>query len=69
MTKTPTDKIYEMWKKSKNKLSDRESLIITKYYGLDHNFRHTLTEIGNTLDLTKERIRQIKANAIKKLEE
>jgi len=48
-------------------LSEKESLIITDYYGLDDSEELTLEEIGKKLKLTKERVRQIKETALKKL--
>jgi RNA polymerase primary sigma factor len=49
-------------------LSDRERLIIEYYYGLDSNYEPmTLEAIGEKFNLTKERVRQIKHNALRKL--
>lgn len=49
-------------------LSDRERAIIEYYYGLDNNYEPmTLEAIGDKFKLTKERIRQIKERAIRKL--
>ena len=48
-------------------LSHREAKILTLYYGLSGKHEHTLEEIGEEFSLTRERIRQIKDNAIKKL--
>lgn len=49
-------------------LSERERLIIEYYYGLDSNYESmTLDAIGEKFKLTKERIRQIKNNALRKL--
>ncbi len=48
-------------------LSEREADIIRFYYGLNGNVPHTLEEIGNEFGLTRERVRQIKEKAIKKL--
>jgi len=36
-------------------------------YGIDHERSYTLEEVGETLDLTRERIRQIKFRALKTL--
>ncbi|MCU7491729.1 MAG: RNA polymerase sigma factor RpoD/SigA [Bacteroidota bacterium] len=48
-------------------LSEREALIVKCYYGIDRDTPLTLEEIGDMLGLTRERIRQIKDKAIRKL--
>ena len=48
-------------------LSEREKQIIGLYFGLDNTHAHTLKEIGQILQLTAERIRQIKIQALEKL--
>jgi len=48
-------------------LKAREAQIIRLYYGLDGSTPHTLEEIGEKLMLTRERVRQVKENALKKL--
>ncbi len=48
-------------------LSYRESEILRYYFGLNNNQPHTLEEIGTEFGLTRERVRQIKEKAIKKL--
>jgi len=48
-------------------LSDRESDFIRLYYGINYERAFTLEEIGDKYGLTRERIRQIKEMAIKKL--
>lgn len=47
-------------------LDDREKVIIQDYFGLSGSCR-TLEDIGNDFDLTKERVRQIKEKALRKL--
>ena len=47
-------------------LNEREREIITRYFGISHD-GETLEEIGKTLNLTKERVRQIKEDGLKKL--
>lgn len=49
------------------KLSEREKEIIILRYGLNSNKEHSLQEIGNKFNLTRERIRQIESKALKKL--
>ena len=48
-------------------LGDRESEILRFYFGLNGYQTHTLEEIGDEFGLTRERVRQIKEKAIKKL--
>ena len=48
-------------------LSDREERVIRLRYGLDDNRPRTLEEVGREFNVTRERIRQIEAKAIKKL--
>ncbi len=48
-------------------LSPREAEVITLRFGLDDNFPRTLDEIGKMFNLSRERIRQIEARALKKL--
>ena len=50
-----------------NTLTRREADIIRLYFGLIDKHTHTLEEIGEEFNLTRERVRQIKDNAIKKL--
>ena len=48
-------------------LDDREALVIRAYFGLDGQERRTLGEIGSTLGVTRERVRQIRNRALLKL--
>ena len=48
-------------------LGDREAEILRCYFGLHGYHPHTLEEIGDEFGLTRERVRQIKEKAIKKL--
>lgn len=50
-------------------LTQREADIIRLYFGLNSKHPHTLEEIGEELDLTRERVRQIKEKAIKRLKQ
>ena len=48
-------------------LSPREEEIIRMRFGIGHENTYTLDEIGNKLNLTRERIRQLEKEALKKL--
>lgn len=48
-------------------LTEREENIIVRYFGINGHDTETLEEIGNTMNLTKERVRQIKEDGMKKL--
>ena len=48
-------------------LSEREAKVIKLRFGLDDGRQRTLEEVGRTLGVTRERIRQIEAKAIRKL--
>ena len=48
-------------------LSPREADVIKLYYGIGDQQSMTLAEIGQTFDLTRERVRQIREKAIRKL--
>lgn len=53
--------------RSLSTLGEREAEIIRYYFGLNGTRPHTLEEIGEVFGLTRERVRQIKEKAIKKL--
>lgn len=67
MQQIEAEKIAEAYGKLKAKLTDREQEVITRYYGIGHQVRNTLAEIGETYGVTRERVRQIKAVALGKL--
>jgi RNA polymerase primary sigma factor len=48
-------------------LTPREEKIIKMRFGLDDRGEHTLEEVGQTFAVTRERIRQIEAKALRKL--
>lgn len=50
-----------------NVLTDREKEVVRLYYGIDEDANYTLTEIGSRMSITRERVRQIKDIALKKL--
>jgi len=49
------------------KLKDREAHVLTEYYGLGEDDPKTLEQIGEQLDLSGERVRQIKERALQRL--
>lgn len=50
-----------------SQLNPREARILRLYYGLNGEDHHTLEEIGRTEGITRERVRQIKKHALRKL--
>ena len=48
-------------------LSPREEQVLRMRFGLDDGKAHTLEEVGNAFNVTRERIRQIEAKALRKL--
>jgi RNA polymerase primary sigma factor len=50
-----------------DKLAVREQEVVCLYFGIGKDTTYTLEDIGDTLNITKERVRQIKDVAIKKL--
>ncbi len=48
-------------------LPEREAIVIRLYYGLNSVNPHTLEEIGEKINLTRERVRQIKEKGLKRL--
>lgn len=69
---SPFDFANESMKKERidevlNQLTDREARVIRLRYGLEDGRTHTLEEVGKEFNVTRERIRQIEAKALKKL--
>ena len=48
-------------------LTPREELVLRKRFGIGQEQEHTLEEVGQSFDVTRERIRQIEAKALRKL--
>ena len=63
--------VYTMLKEEINTaldtLTDREKKILTLRFGVNDGCPHTLEEVGNIFKVTRERVRQIEAKALKKL--
>ena len=59
--------MVECIQKSLNELTPREAQVLRLRYGIGTNQDHTLEEVGRTLGLTRERVRQIESAAIRKL--
>lgn len=57
------DELYSVMEE----LTDREEQVLRLRYGLDDNCPRTLEEVGKVFHVTRERIRQIEAKALKKL--
>ena len=48
-------------------LTAREAKVLRMRFGIDMSSDHTLEEVGKQFDVTRERIRQIEAKALRKL--
>ena len=48
-------------------LTEREAKVLRMRFGIDMNTDHTLEEVGRQFSVTRERIRQIEAKALRKL--
>ena len=61
------DDLKEQIDKALCTLSPKEQLVIRRRYGLGEDSPHTLEEVGQEFEVTRERIRQIEVKAIRKL--
>lgn len=61
------DSLQKDIKRSLSKLTDKEADIISRYFGLNGEHPMTLDEIGEMLEITRERVRQIKEKGIQRL--
>ncbi len=62
-----TESLRKEIERALSTLTYREANIIRLYFGLNGKHQHTLEEIGEEFNLTRERVRQIKEKAIKRL--
>lgn len=62
-----TDSLRKDIERSLSTLTLREGEVVRLYYGLNGRYPLTLEEIGEQFDLTRERVRQIKEKAIRRL--
>jgi len=61
------DSLKDEIRHSLNTLKERERDVIRMYFGIDRDYALTLNEIGEEFNLTRERVRQIKEKAIRRL--
>ncbi len=63
------DSLRKEIERALSSLTEREASIIRLYFGLNGKHPYTLEEIGEEFNLTRERVRQIKEKAIKRLKQ
>lgn len=61
------ESLKEQIEQALESLTDREKTVLKMRFGLDMDSEHTLEEVGRVFHVTRERIRQIEAKALKKL--
>jgi RNA polymerase primary sigma factor len=59
--------LREVTKDVLDSLTPREAKVLRMRFGIEMNTDHTLEEVGKQFDVTRERIRQIEAKALRKL--
>ena len=59
--------LQEITKEVLDSLTPREAKVLRMRFGIEMNTDHTLEEVGRQFDVTRERIRQIEAKALRKL--
>ena len=59
--------LHEVTKDILDGLTQREAKVLRMRFGIEMNTDHTLEEVGKQFDVTRERIRQIEAKALRKL--
>ncbi|MDP2422739.1 MAG: RNA polymerase sigma factor RpoD/SigA [Bacteroidales bacterium] len=63
------ESLFKEIERSLSTLSDRERQVLYLFYGIGMNYGFTLEEIGAKFNLTRERVRQIKERAIRRLKQ
>ncbi|NOT18255.1 MAG: RNA polymerase sigma factor RpoD [Sulfuriferula sp.] len=61
------DSLQDVTKEILDGLTPREAKVLRMRFGIEMNTDHTLEEVGKQFDVTRERIRQIEAKALRKL--
>ena len=61
------DSLKDEIRNSLDTLKDRERMVIKMYFGIERDYALSLNEIGEEFNLTRERVRQIKEKAIRRL--
>ncbi len=59
--------LHEQTKKALSTLTSREEKVLRMRFGIGEKADHTLEEVGQDFDVTRERIRQIEEKALRKL--
>ena len=67
LEKAESDNLKQVVHEVLSSLSPREAKVLMLRYGIDTNTEHTLEELGRQFVVTRERIRQIEAKALRKL--
>ena len=62
-----SDSLRQEIERSLSTLTGREADVVRLYFGLSGGHAHSLEEIGEKFDLTRERVRQIKEKAVRRL--
>jgi len=61
--------LAEQIERALDTLTPRDARVLRLYFGLEGGHEHTLEEIGNMLGVTRERVRQLRDRALKRLRE
>jgi len=67
MSDNDVNQLNDDWKSVLSTLSEREAQVIVYRFGLLGNDPSTLEQVGGVFGVTRERIRQIEAKAIRKM--